>query len=146
MVVNTCVTQSFIERFIAVRQVDILAHHRNVQFVLGVLHFLHQIIPALQGSRRGVDAQFFANQSIQALLVEHARHFVNGVHVPHGDDAPLRHIGEQRNFGAFFLRNRPVGTAQQSIGLDADFTQFLRRVLGGFGFKFASGGDPRHIT
>ena len=58
-----------------------------------------------------------------------------------------RYVGEQRNFFAFFLRDRPVGAAQQRVGLNTDFAQLLwHRVLGGLGLQFASGGDPGHIA
>ncbi|OIQ63239.1 hypothetical protein GALL_552200 [mine drainage metagenome] len=47
---------------------------------------------------------------------------------------------------ALFLRDRPVSPAQQGIGLNADFTQLLGRVLGRFGFELACRGNPRHIA
>ncbi len=67
------------------------------------------------------------------------------VDVPHRDHAPGRHIGEQRDFFALFIRDAAVGTAQQHIGLDADFAQLLRSVLSGFGLQLAGRGNPRHI-
>ena len=78
--------------------------------------------------------------------MQHARHFVDGVHIPHGDDAPLRDVGEERNFGALFLWDGPVGTTHQGIGLYTNLTQFLGSVLGGFGLQFAGCSNPRYIT
>ena len=113
--------------------------------MLGVLDLVDQSVPALEVGGRGVDAQLVADQGIQALFVQHAGHFVNGVHVPHGDHAPFSNVGEEGYFLALFLGNFAVGAAQQGVGLDADFAQLLRCVLGGFGFQLARCGDPGHI-
>jgi hypothetical protein len=79
------------------------------------------------------------------LFVQHARHLVDGVHVPHGNHAPALHVGEERNLVAFVVRNAPVGATQQGVGLDADLAQLLHRVLGGLGLELAGGGDPGHV-
>jgi hypothetical protein len=79
------------------------------------------------------------------LLVQHARNLVDGVHVPHADNAPFGHVGEQRDFFALFFRDAPVGAAQQGVGLDADFAQLLHGVLGGLGLELARSGDEGHV-
>jgi hypothetical protein len=93
----------------------------------------------------GVQAQLVADQAVQALLVQHARHLVDGVHVPHADHAPFGHVGEQRDLFALFLGDAPVGAAQQRVGLDADLAQLLHRVLGRLGLELARGGDPGQV-
>ena len=77
--------------------------------------------------------------------MQHAGHLVDGVHVPHADNAPFGHVGEQRDFFALFFRDAPVGAAQQGVGLDADFAQLLHGVLGGLGLELASRSNPGHI-
>ena len=69
--------------------------------------------------------------------MQHTGHFVDGVHIPHANHAPLLHIGEEGDFRPLIRRHAVLGAAEQGIGLDADFTQLLHRVLGGFGFEFA---------
>ena len=146
MVFHASVAQRLVERLVAVGQINVLAHHGDADFAFGVLGLVHQIVPALEFCGRRVQAQLVANQAVQALLVQHARHFVDGVHVPHGDHAPHRYIGEQRDFLPFFVRNRAVGAAHQRVGLDADFAQLLGGVLGGFGLEFASRSNPGHVA
>jgi hypothetical protein len=85
-----------------------------------------------------------ADQLVQALLVQHARHLVDGVHVPHGDHAQ-RHVGEQRDLLALVGRHLAVGAAQQRVGLDADLAQLLHRVLGRLGLELAGGLDVGHV-
>ena len=77
--------------------------------------------------------------------MQEARHFIDGVDVPHRNHAVLGHIGEERNLLALIVRNRPIGTAQEHVGLNADFAQFLHRMLGRLGLELTRGGDPGHI-
>ena len=116
VVLHAGVAQRLVERLVAVRQVDVLADHGDVDFALRVLGLVHQVVPALQVGRRRVQAQLVADQAVQALLVQHARHLVDGVHVPHGDHAPFGHVGEQRDLGALVVGNLAVGAAQQGVG------------------------------
>ena len=145
VVFHARVAQGFVEGFIAVAQIHVLADHRHVDFTFRVRRLVHQIVPAFQVGGWGVQTQLVANQAIQALFVQHAGDFVDGVDVPHGDDTPFVHVGEQRDFVALIVRDGAIGAANQGIGLDADFTQLLHGVLGGLGFQFPGGGDPRYI-
>ena len=77
--------------------------------------------------------------------MQQAGYFVNRIHVWHGNHAPLRHVGEQRNFFALFLWNGAVGAAQQRIRLYTNFTQLLHGVLRGFGFEFTGRWNPRQV-
>jgi hypothetical protein len=123
MVAHAGVAQRLVDGLVAVGQLHVLAHHGDAHFALGVLGFVHQVVPALEAGGGGVQAQLVADQAVQALLVQHAGHLVDGVHVPHADHAPFGHVGEQRDFFALFFRDAPVGAAQQGVGLDADFAQ-----------------------
>ena len=146
MVLHAGMAQGFVQRFVAVAQIDVFAHHGNADFAFWMLGFIHQFIPAFEVGRRRIQAQFIANEAIQTLLVQHAGHFVNGVHIPHGNDTPFRNIGKKRDLGAFFIRNRSVCTAQQHIGLNANFAQLFGGMLGGLGLEFPGGGNPRHVA
>ena len=53
-------------------------------------------------------------------------------------------VGEQRDLAPLVVRQRPVGAAQQHVGLDTDLAQFLDRVLGRLGLDLAGRGDVRH--
>ena len=79
------------------------------------------------------------------MFVQDTRHFVDGVDIGHGNDTPCLDIGEERNFVFLIVGDHAVGTAQQGIGLNANFAQFLDGVLCGLGFEFASCRNPRHI-
>ncbi|MDT4841795.1 hypothetical protein FQZ97_756680 [compost metagenome] len=146
MVAHAGVAQGLVDRLVAVRQVDVFADHGDPDFTLRMLGLVDQIVPALEAGRRRVQAQLVADQAVQALLVQHARHLVDGVDVPHGDHAPFGHVREQRDLGALVVGNRAVGAAQQHVSLDADGAQFLGGVLRGLGLELAGGGDPGHVA
>ena len=102
MVLHASVAQGFVQRFVAVGQIHILAHHGDGDFLLGVLDFVDQSIPSAEVCGWCVDVEFFTNQAVESLLVQHAGDFVNRVDVPHGDNAPLRDVREQADFFFFF--------------------------------------------
>ena len=145
MVAHAGMAQSFVDRLVAVRQLDIFAHHGNAHFALRVLGFIHQVVPAFEAGRLRIDVQAIADEGVKALFVQDARHFVDGVDIGHRDDAPCLNIGEQRNLVFLIVRNHAVGAAQQGIGLNANFAQFLDRVLCGLGFEFACRRNPGYI-
>ena len=121
VVLETRVTQCLVDGFVTVRQVDIFAHHRDVDLTLWVGHLVYQIVPAVQAGRRGTESKFVADQAIQALFVQQARHFVDGVHIGHGDHTPRRNVGEEGDFFTLFVWNAAVCPAQQRISLNTDF-------------------------
>ena len=106
---------------------------------------MHQVVPALEVGGWGVQAQLVADQAIQTLLVQHARHLVDGVHIGHGDHAPLRHVGEEADLFALVVRDHTIRPTQQRVRLDADFAHFLHGVLSRFGLELTGGGDPGHV-
>ncbi|MPM92618.1 hypothetical protein SDC9_139753 [bioreactor metagenome] len=78
--------------------------------------------------------------------MEHARHLVDGVHVPHGDHTPLGHVGEQGDLFLLLVGHLVLGAAQQRVGLDADFAQLLHRVLRRLRLELARRGDVRQVS
>ena len=145
MVVDAGVAQGLVERLVGVRQVGVLAAHGDAHRVSWVVHLAHQVVPAGEVGRLGEQLQLHADQLVQTLLVQHAWHLVDGVHVLHGDHAMQRHVREQADLLALVLGDAAVGPAQQGVGLDADLAQLLHRVLGGLGLELACGRDPGHV-
>mmetsp|Transcript_41611 Transcript_41611/g.97732 ORF Transcript_41611/g.97732 Transcript_41611/m.97732 type:complete len:614 (-) Transcript_41611:2309-4150(-) len=145
MVVDAGVAQRLVERLVRVRQVGVFAAHRDGDLLLGVLDFVDEVVPALQVGALGVELELGADELVQPLLVQHARHLVDGVDVPHRDHAVLGHVREEGDLLAFVVGDAAVGAAQQRVGLDADLAQLLHGVLRGLGLEFAGSGDPGHV-
>ena len=64
MVAHTGMAQSLIDRLVAVRQLDIFAHHGNAHFALRVLGFIDQVVPAFEVGRLCVDVQAITDEGV----------------------------------------------------------------------------------
>ncbi len=91
----------------------------------------------------GLEAEGRQHFAVEAGGVVALRHGVDVVDVARLDDGVFAHVAEQRQLAPLALRDRPVGAAEQDVGLDADRAQFLDRMLGRLGLQFAGAGDER---
>ena len=101
---------------------------------VGVLPPLHEALPVFQA--RLASAQMFSEVHqlvVEPLLVEDQRKLVDQVDVARRDHRVLGDVAEQGDLPLDVLRERPVGPAEQDVGLDADGAQLLHAVLGGLG-------------
>ena len=96
------------------------------------------------GALACVDAERGEHFAVQPLGRIGLRHRIDVVDVARLDDGGFAHIAEQRELLALFLRDRPVGAAEQDVGLDADREQFLDGMLRRLGLQFARARDVRH--
>ncbi len=133
---NTGVAQGFSQRLVRFGQVDIFADHADSDFVGRVFQRVHQLGPDREVCRLRRQAQLFADDRIQPLVVQHLRDLVDSVSVPHRNHGVFLDVREQGNLGPLVVRNRTVGTAQQCIWRNTDFAQFLHTMLGRLGLQF----------
>ena len=131
--------QRFGQRLVGFGQVDILADEGDVDLVLWVHQRVRQLVPDLEVSRLGQDAELVTDDLVEHLVVQHGRNFVDRIGVQRLDHRLALHIAEQRDLGFLVFRNVAVGATEQHVGLDTDFAQFLDRVLGRFGLQLAGG-------
>src|SRR3546814_332491 len=98
------------------------------------------------GRHRGavVQAQALGHHLVQALGVQPHRDLVDVVQVHDRDHGLFRDVGERGDLAPLAVGQRLLAAAQQHVGLDADRTQLLDRVLGGLGLELAGRGDVRH--
>ena len=82
------------------------------------------------GLRRGLDAEGGQHLAVETAGVIGLGHGVDIVDVARLDHGAFAHVAEQRELAPLALRNRPVGAAQQNVGLDADGAQFARPSAG----------------
>ncbi len=125
--------QRFREALIGVLITNVLAHNADIDLVEWMLDFFDEVVPRLQVALTVRELQAALNLRIQAFVSELKGYLVNVVDVLRGDDGFLGNATEKGNLFLDFLRYEVVCPAQQNIGLDADFTKFLNRVLCGFG-------------
>jgi hypothetical protein len=138
LVGDAAVDQRLLQRLVGVEQAGVLAHDgdRHLAFRVGdaVGDFAPPAKVGLGLARQPEGAEHLA---VEAFRMIGQRHVVDRVHVQRLDDGRWLHVAEQRDLAALGFRDRPVGAAQQDVGLDADRAQFLDRVLGRLGLELA---------
>ena len=131
-------------REVGVGQVDVLADQRDRDLLDGVVHPAQQVVPVgpVDVAERQVEPAY--DVGVEALAVQHLRDVVDRRGVDRGDDGLLVDVAHQRDLALDVVRDRPVGAADDRVGLDADRAQRGDRVLGGLGLQLAGRADPRH--
>ncbi len=76
------------------------------------------------------------------LIGKDQRDFVYRVDVFGSNDATHVDVAEEGDLFFHFVGQRPLGAAEEHIGLNTDGAQFLDAVLSGLGLEFLRGGDP----
>src|SRR5207302_11279801 len=133
----------FGERFVAVREVRVLANDRDVDLALGPADAVNDRVPAGQIGLARLKPEMGADFAVKAFGMIGAGNRVDRVDIDRRDDARLAQIAEQRDLLAGAVRDRALAAAQQDIGLDAKPQELFRRMLGRLGLEFAGRGDPR---
>ena len=132
------------QRFVGFGEVNVLANHADPNGALGMIERPHQSVPEREIRWRRVESQQFAENGVDLLFLQNARHFIDAGDVGYRHHRIDQDIREERNLGALFVRYVSIGPAQQEVRLDPDLAQFLHRVLGWFGLKFASRRNKRN--
>ena len=139
--VDAGVLQGLDEGLVGLGKVHVLADEGDFDAVLGVLQGIHQAVPHGKVGGLGQDVQLVADDLVQHLVVQHGRDLVDGIGVQHLDHGFALDVAEQGDLALFVFRDFPVGAAQQHVGLDANFPQFLDGMLGRLGLQLAGGGN-----
>src|SRR3546814_347774 len=144
---DAAVLERLADRLVGVLVVDILADDADGDLVDRVFGGLDHGQPLGQvGRLRGavVQTQALGHHLVQALGVQPHRDLVDVVQVHDRDHGLFRDVGERGDLAPLAVGQRLLAAAQQHVGLDADRTQLLDRVLGGLGLELAGRGDVRH--
>jgi hypothetical protein len=90
------------------------------------------------------EAEVLAHDLVETLLVQHERDLVEVGGVGGVDHSGGRHVAEGRDLALEGVGQRPLGPADDGVGLDAPGPQLGDRVLGGLGLLLAGRTDERH--
>ena len=145
LVGDAAMGQRFGQRLIGVLEARIFADDGDLHLAVRLADAVGDVMPGGEIGLRGIrNAEMGEHFGVQPFGVIGGGHVVDRVHVARLDDAGGAHIAEQAELAALVHRDRPVGAAQQDIGLDADGAQFAHGMLGRLGLHLACGRDPRH--
>src|SRR5215467_6274511 len=132
------------QRLIGVLEAGIFADDGNRHIAFRITDALVDQPPAREiGLALRLDSEGREHLAVEPRLMIGLGHRVDIVRVARFDHRALTHVAEQRELRPLAVGDRPVGAAQQDVGLDADRAQFLNRVLGRLGLEFARAGDER---
>src|SRR3984957_20408030 len=144
LVGDTAMRQRLDQRFVGILHAGVFADNRDRHRAFRISYPLVDNVPALQRGRHlGLDAECRQYLVVETGGVIGLRHGVDVVDVARLDYGAFAHIAEQAELASLFLRNRPVGAAQEDIRLDANRAQLLDRMLGRFGLEFAGARNER---
>ncbi len=130
---------------VRIRQLDVLADQTDLQDGLRHLDTLDERPPAgqIRFHLRVAERQLAHDETAKTGLLEHERDFVDRVGGLARDDRLGRDVREEGDLLADLVAHRVVGAQDDDIGLDADATQLLDRVLGRLGLELTGRGEGR---
>ncbi len=105
---------------------------------------LHHGAPGPEVGLLGDQPEPLAYLAVEPLFVELERDLVDRLDVRALHHAGEIDVAEERDLPLDVGGERPLGPADQDVGLDADLHQLAHRVLGGLGLDLAGGGDVGH--
>src|SRR5215472_15472677 len=131
------------ERLVGVFDLHVLTDDSDANLAFRIFHALDDALPTAEFRRRCVlDAEDLEKLSVESGLVIRNWRLVDGRHVKCWYHPLRRHIAEQPDLAALVIRYRLCRTTEQDVGLDADRSEFLDRMLSRFCLLFA---DPLDI-
>jgi hypothetical protein len=134
----------FIQRFIGIKQVHVLAHHLQFHCVSGIELILDDLPPVREICLIRFKTQFLNHNIVKTLLVKHVGNSVNRIGIEQGNDRFGFHVGKQRNLVPGTLRDLMIRSNNQYVRLKTNRTEFLHGVLGGFCLGFTGCCDVGH--
>ena len=141
---EAAVLERFDHREVGVGEVDVLADEPDTHRLGGGFDTRHERAPLVEIRFVVGEIQHAAHVVIEAFVVEDERDLVQRGGVDVGDDAFLGHVAQLRYLRLQPQRDRPVGAADDRIGLDATAAQLGDGVLRGLGLLLARGADEGH--
>ena len=144
LVGDAAVGERLDQRLIGVFEAGIFADDGNRHIAFRVANALVDETPTREiRFAVGFDPEGREHLAVEPGLMVGLRHRIDAVRVARFDHRARTHVAEQGELGSLALGDRPVGTAQQDVGLNADRAQFLDRVLGRLGLELARAGNER---
>ncbi len=135
LVGDAAVRQRLDQGFVGILHAGVFADDGDSDVAFRIADALIDQVPARKIKRRlRLEAEGFQHFAVETGGVIGFRHRVDIVHVARLDHRAFAHVAEQREFAPFTFGDRPVGAAEQNVGLDADGAQLLDRMLRRLGF------------
>ena len=137
--------ERLVQRFVSVLEAGVFADDGYGHLAIRIGHGLRDLPPLLEVRLRCIgDVEGGEHLAIQTFGMIGTGNVVDAGDVERLNDRLGPHVAEQRDLAPLVARQRPVGAAQQDVGLDADRSQLLDRMLGRLGLELAGARDEWH--
>src|SRR3954464_141209 len=138
---DPAVDQRFVERLLALGLVHVLADYGDADLALRLLDGPDDPLPLVEAGRAAPDVEQLRHPIVEPFLVQRERQLVYGGDVHAGEYGSRLDRAEERDLVLDVLPERPVGAAEEDVGLDADLAQLHHAVLGGLRLHLVRRGD-----
>ena len=142
---NPAVVEGLVDALVGVAMLGIFAHQRDRDLVFRIPQPVEDLVPLLEIGGRGGDPEPPQDDVVKPIALEREGHLVDRkVFVSLLDHGLPRHIAKQRDLLLVGDVERPLGAADEHVGLDADLAEKAHGVLGGLGLEFAGSLEVGH--
>ena len=129
---------------VRVLELHVLADERDLDGLAPAVHAREQLVPLREIRLGEIETELRADELVEPLPLEHARHLVDVGDVGARDDGARVDIGEERDLVADVVRQLLVRAADDDVGMDTDAAQLVHRVLRRLRLQLAGRLDERH--
>ena len=139
LVLSTRMLQRLLDALVGVMQLHVLADQADVHLPLRLLVAMQEIGPCTEVRFRVAgDPQLLQHHTVQAFLLHHHGHVVDGLRIPTFDHRSGVHVAEEGDLLLHALLHRVLSAAHQYIRLHSQAEHFLHTVLGGLGLQLTA--------
>ena len=137
--------EGFVDTLVGILEFDVFTHDRDFHALLGSNEAVDIFFPIRHVRSMRLEMEKTANSDVQPLGLKIQRCLIDSVsHIAGLDHRIQWHVAEESEFFTHFLNERHFCTANENLGLQADFTKLGDALLRGFGLQLSSGLDERH--
>jgi len=98
------VDEGLLHRFVTVFVLDVLSYDPDVDFVLGVIGVIDDLLPAREVRLGGFKMQVLERERVDSLMRKVEGHFINAGDVARGDDGPFFKVAEESDLALQLFR------------------------------------------
>ena len=137
--------ERFVDALVGILKLDVFTDDRDFHTLLRSDESVDVFFPIRHVGCMRLEVKKAANSDIQAFGLKIQRCLVDSVsHIAGLDHGIQWHVAEESEFFTHFLNERHFCTANENLGLQADFTKLGDALLRGLGLQLSGGLDERH--
>ena len=136
--------ERFVDGEVRVLKFHVLPDEGDLDRLAPPVHAREQLVPLREIRLGEIEPELRADELVEPLALEHARHLVDVGNVGARDDGARIDVGEERDLVADVVRQLLVRAADDDVGMDTDAAQLVDGVLRRLRLQLAGRLDERH--